>query len=135
MAYAKEREQFNRPIASFQAVKHMCAEMAAHLEPCRAMVWFAAHALNELPDEALIRELKEELAIETWKSCLAPVTFVLHKYKDFHAILFLFICRRWDGIPNPLEGQEMTWVRRTELKQYQMPEANSFLVAILRDWI
>ena len=90
---------------------------------------------NELPDEALIRELKEELAIETWKSCLAPVTFVLHKYKDFHAILFLFICRRWDGIPNPLEGQEMTWVRRTELKQYQMPEANSFLVAILRDWI
>lgn len=90
---------------------------------------------NELPDEALIRELKEELDIETLKSCLAPVTFVLHKYKDFHAILFLFICRRWDGIPNPLEGQEMTWVRRTELKQYQMPEANSFLVAILRDWI
>ena len=90
---------------------------------------------NELPDEALIRELKEELSIETWKSCLAPVTFVLHKYKDFHAILFLFICRRWDGIPNPLEGQEMTWVRRTELKKYQMPEANSFLVAILRDWI
>ena len=90
---------------------------------------------NELPDEALIRELKEELAIETWKSCLAPVTFVLHKYKDFHAILFLFICRRWDGIPNSLEGQEMAWVRRTELKQYQMPEANSFLVAILRDWI
>ena len=90
---------------------------------------------NELPDEALIRELKEELSIETRKSCLAPVTFVLHKYKDFHAILFLFICRRWDGIPNPLEGQEMTWVRRTELKQYQMPEANSFLVAILRDWI
>ena len=90
---------------------------------------------NELPDEALIRELKEELSIETWKSCLAPVTFVLHKYKDFHAILFLFICRRWDGIPNSLEGQEMAWVRRTELKQYQMPEANSFLVAILRDWI
>ena len=90
---------------------------------------------NELPDEALIRELKEELAIETWKSCLAPVTFVVHKYKDFHAILFLFICRRWDGIPNSLEGQEMAWVRRTELKQYQMPEANSFLVAILRDWI
>ncbi len=90
---------------------------------------------NELPDEALIRELKEELSIETRKSCLAPVTFVLHKYKDFHAILFLFICRRWNGIPNPLEGQEMTWVRRTELKQYQMPEANSFLVAILRDWI
>ena len=52
VAYAKQREQFNRPIASFQAVKHMCAEMAAHLEPCRAMVWFAAHALAELPDEA-----------------------------------------------------------------------------------
>ena len=52
VAYAKQREQFNRPIASFQAVKHMCAEMAAHLEPCRAMVWFAAHALRELPEEA-----------------------------------------------------------------------------------
>ncbi len=52
VAYAKEREQFNRPIGSFQAVKHMCAEMAAELEPCRAMVWYAAHALDELPDEA-----------------------------------------------------------------------------------
>ena len=50
--YAKQREQFNRPIGSFQAVKHMCAEMAAHLEPCRSMVWFAAHALKELPAEA-----------------------------------------------------------------------------------
>ena len=54
VAYAKQREQFNRPIASFQAVKHMCAEMAANLEPCRSMVWFAAHALNELPDEARV---------------------------------------------------------------------------------
>ena len=50
--YAKQREQFNRPIASFQAVKHMCAEMAASLEPCRAMVWFAAHALSDVPEEA-----------------------------------------------------------------------------------
>lgn len=54
VAYAREREQFNRPIGSFQAVKHMCAEMAAHLEPCRAMVWYAAHALDELPDEATL---------------------------------------------------------------------------------
>ena len=52
VAYAKEREQFNRPIGSFQAVKHMCAEMAAHLEPCRAMVWYAGHALSEVPEEA-----------------------------------------------------------------------------------
>jgi len=54
VAYALQREQFNRPIGSFQAVKHMCAEMAAHLEPCRAMVWYAAHALDELPDEATL---------------------------------------------------------------------------------
>jgi alkylation response protein AidB-like acyl-CoA dehydrogenase len=54
VAYAKEREQFNRPIGSFQAVKHLCAEMAAHLEPCRALVWYAAHALDELPDEATL---------------------------------------------------------------------------------
>ena len=52
IAYAQEREQFNRPIGSFQAVKHMCAEMAAHLEPCRAMVWYAGHALSEVPEEA-----------------------------------------------------------------------------------
>jgi alkylation response protein AidB-like acyl-CoA dehydrogenase len=52
VAYAKEREQFNRPIASFQAVKHLCAEMVAELEPCRAMIWYAGHALDELPDEA-----------------------------------------------------------------------------------
>lgn len=52
VAYAKEREQFNRPIATFQAVKHMCAEMAADIEPCRAMVWYAAHALDHLPEEA-----------------------------------------------------------------------------------
>ena len=52
VAYAKQREQFNRPIASFQAVKHLCAEMTAELEPCRAMVWYAAHALAALPDEA-----------------------------------------------------------------------------------
>ena len=54
VAYAKEREQFNRPIGSFQAVKHMCAEMVAALEPCRSLVWFAAHALDELPDEATL---------------------------------------------------------------------------------
>jgi alkylation response protein AidB-like acyl-CoA dehydrogenase len=54
VAYAKEREQFDRPIGSFQAVKHMCAEMAAHLEPCRALVWFAAHALDDLPAEATL---------------------------------------------------------------------------------
>ncbi|MEM8766054.1 MAG: acyl-CoA dehydrogenase family protein [Pseudomonadota bacterium] len=54
VAYAKEREQFNRPIGSFQAVKHMCAEMAADLEPCRALIWFAAHSLDELPEEATL---------------------------------------------------------------------------------
>ncbi len=90
---------------------------------------------DELPEKTLTRELNEELGIETWASCLAPVTFVSHNYADFNVILFLFICRRWEGIPQPMEGQELMWVNRNELRDYEMPEANSYLVAILRDWI
>lgn len=90
---------------------------------------------KELPEEALVRELREELSIETWDSCLAPVTFVSHSYTDFHVILFLFICRRWDGVIFPKEGQKFSWVKKNELRDYKMPEANSYLVAILRDWI
>ena len=82
-----------------------------------------------------MRELREELSIETWDSCLAPVTFVSHSYKDFHVILFLFICRRWDGVIFPKEGQKFSWAKKNELRDYKMPEANSYLVAILRDWI
>lgn len=90
---------------------------------------------NEMPDEALIRELNEELSIKTWTSCLAPLTFVIHKYPTFNIILFLFICRRWEGFLSPNEGQEFSWCRKNSLKDYQMPKANSYLVAILRDWI
>ena len=90
---------------------------------------------GELPNQALIRELSEELCIETSSSCLAPVTFVIHHYGDFNIILFLFICRKWEGIIRPLEGQQISWATKRDLISYKMPEANSYLVAILRDWI
>ncbi len=92
-------------------------------------------ASKELPEKTLIRELSEELSVQTSTSCLAPVTFVSHNYTDFHVILLLFICRKWDGILQPRENQELAWVKRNELRDYKMPEANSYLVAILRDWI
>ena len=90
---------------------------------------------GELPHQALVRELSEELCIETSFSCLAPVTFVIHQYENINIILFLFICRKWKGIINPLEGQQISWVTKRALRSYKMPEANSYLVAILRDWI
>ena len=90
---------------------------------------------GELPDQAIVRELSEELCIKTSSSCLAPVTFVIHHYENFNIILFLFICRKWEGIIRPLEGQQISWVTKCDLRSYKMPEANSYLIAILRDWI
>ena len=90
---------------------------------------------GELPDQALVRELSEELCIETSLSCLAPVTFVIHQYENLNITLFLFICRKWEGIIKPSEGQKISWVTKRALRSFKMPEANSYLVAILRDWI
>lgn len=89
----------------------------------------------ESPESALIRELKEELGIDTWKSCLAPLTFASHRYADFHLLMPLFACRRWEGIPVPLEGQNLAWVRPDRLKDYPMPPADLPLIPILRDWL
>ena len=66
---------------------------------------------GETPEAALIRELHEELGIDTWKSCLAPLTFASHAYEDFHLLMPLFACRRWQGVPRAREGQELAWVR------------------------
>ncbi len=90
---------------------------------------------GESPEAALIRELHEELGIETWSSCLAPLTFASHSYDDFHLIMPLFACRKWQGIVTPLEGQKLAWVRSVNLTDYDMPPADKPLVAILRDWV
>jgi 8-oxo-dGTP diphosphatase len=90
---------------------------------------------GETPEAALIRELHEELGIDTWASCLAPLTFASHAYADFHLLMPLFACRKWQGIPHAREGQALKWVRPERLKDYPMPPADVPLVAMLRDWL
>jgi 8-oxo-dGTP diphosphatase len=90
---------------------------------------------GETPEAALIRELHEELGINTWKSCLAPLTFASHAYEKFHLLMPLFACRRWEGVPTPREGQTLAWVRPDRLRGYPMPPADIPLIPILRDWL
>jgi len=90
---------------------------------------------GETPEAALIRELHEELGIDTWASCLAPLTFASHSYEDFHLVMPLFACRKWDGIPHSREGQALKWVRPERLRDYPMPPADLPLIPILRDWL
>jgi 8-oxo-dGTP diphosphatase len=90
---------------------------------------------GETPEAALIRELKEELDIDTWASCLAPLTFASHSYDDFHLLMPLFACRRWQGTVRSLEGQQLAWVRPNQLRDYPMPPADLPLIPILRDWL
>jgi 8-oxo-dGTP diphosphatase len=90
---------------------------------------------GETPEAALIRELREELGIDTKESCLAPLTFASHSYDDFHLLRPLFACRRWQGIPTPREGQTLAWVRAADLRNYPMPPADIPLIPILRDWL
>ena len=90
---------------------------------------------GESPEAALIRELQEELGINTWASCLAPLTFASHRYDDFHLLMPLFACRKWEGIITAREGQRLKWVRAADLKSYPMPPADIPLIPILRDWL
>ncbi|MFK7874529.1 MAG: 8-oxo-dGTP diphosphatase MutT [Paracoccaceae bacterium] len=90
---------------------------------------------GETPETALIRELHEELGINTWQSCLAPLTFASHSYPDFHLLMPLFACRRWEGTPTGKEGQDLAWSRVNALKNYKMPPADLPLIPILRDWL
>ena len=90
---------------------------------------------GETPERALIRELQEELGINTWQSCLAPLTFASHSYDNFHLLMPLFACRKWEGIPTPQEGQTLEWARPNALKNYPMPPADIPLIPILRDWL
>ena len=90
---------------------------------------------GEQPEVALIRELQEELGIDVTQACLAPMTFASHAYEDFHLLMPLFACRKWEGTPQPKEGQTLAWVRPTELRSYPMPAADIPLISILRDWL
>ena len=90
---------------------------------------------GETPEDALVRELHEELGIETWDSCLAPLTFASHKYEDFHLLMPLYACRKWSGIVQPKEGQTLKWVAARDLSKYPMPAADLPLIPILRDWV
>lgn len=83
---------------------------------------------GERPEESLIRELKEELGIDVKEACLAPLTFASHAYPDFHLLMPLFICRRWEGTVASQEGQALKWVRPNQLRNYPMPPADAPLI-------
>ena len=90
---------------------------------------------GETPEAALVRELNEELGIDTWESCLAPLTFASHSYEKFHLLMPLFACRKWNGTPQSRENQALKWVKANELTNYPMPAADIPLIPILRDWL
>ena len=90
---------------------------------------------GETPEAALIRELQEELSIDTRESCLAPFAFASHAYEDFQLLMPLYLCRIWKGDPRPREGQALKWVRPSRLSDYPMPPADEPLVALLRDFL
>jgi 8-oxo-dGTP diphosphatase len=86
---------------------------------------------GETPEQTLIRELEEELGIVVREACLAPLTFASHTYPEFHLLMPLYVCRRWDGMVTAREGQSLTWVRPNRLRDYPMPPADVPLVAHL----
>ena len=88
---------------------------------------------DETPEETIIRELKEEVGVDTESSCLAPLTFASHAYDDFHLVMPLYVCRKWQGIARPLEAQTLKWLRPRDLYNTPMPPADLPLIAPLID--
>jgi 8-oxo-dGTP diphosphatase len=88
---------------------------------------------GEKPEQTLIRELKEELGIDVKEACLAPLTFASHAYDDFHLMMPLYVCRRWEGTATALEGQQLAWVRPNKLRDYPMPPADLPLISHLQN--
>lgn len=88
---------------------------------------------SETPEAALIRELKEELDIDVEEACLAPLTFASHRYEQFHLLMPLYVCRRWEGTVSAREGQALKWVRAQLLGDYPMPPADKPLIPVLQD--
>ena len=90
---------------------------------------------DETPEAALIRELREELSVDTVESCLAPFTFASYSYENFHLLMPLYVCRKWGGDITPTEGQTIRWVFPKRLKEYEMLPADKPLVAMMRDYL
>ena len=90
---------------------------------------------GETPEETVVRELAEELGIETREACLSPLFFASHAYERFHLLMPLFICRKWEGRAEAREGQQLAWVRPAAMADYPMPPADLPLVALLRDFL
>ncbi len=90
---------------------------------------------GETPESALVRELNEELGIDTEESCLAPFAFASHAYDSFHLLMPLFVCRVWRGIVAPREGQKARWLPPAKMADLAMPPADKPLVAMLRDFL
>ncbi len=88
---------------------------------------------GEAPEDTVIREMFEELSVKVTKPCLAPLSFTSHNYQEFHILMPLFICRRWEGIPVPREAQQVRWVRANRLRDFQMPPADETLISHLAD--
>ena len=90
---------------------------------------------GETPEAALIRELNEELSIDVTAACLAPLSFASHEYEDFHLLMPVYVCRKWDGQIMPRDGQRVKWLRPRDMFDLAMPEADKPLIAALRDQI
>ncbi|MEO1721422.1 MAG: (deoxy)nucleoside triphosphate pyrophosphohydrolase [Pseudomonadota bacterium] len=90
---------------------------------------------GETPEACLIRELSEELGVSTVESCLAPMTFASHSYEDFHLLMPLYACRKWEGMARAREGQRLAWARKGALRDYPMPAADLPLIPIIQDWL
>lgn len=88
---------------------------------------------GETPEQALLRELEEELGISTKTACLAPLTFASHAYESFHLLMPVFVCRKWDGVPQPRAHDALKWVRPQALRDFDMPPADLPLIAPLCD--
>ncbi len=88
---------------------------------------------NETPEQAIIRELEEELNIKTKQACLAPLSFASHAYDNFHLLMLLYVCRKWHGEPEPLAHLDLKWVKANRLSEYEMIKADIPLIAHLRD--
>ena len=88
---------------------------------------------GETPEACLIRELEEELGITTWKSCLAPLSFASHSYDDFHLLMPLYVCRRWEGVIAAREHKALKWMRANRLRELEMPPADEPLIPALID--